>query len=170
MKDKKIVLHILSSNRFSGAENVACQIIKMLDNEYEMYYCCPKGSIEKKLKEEKIKYIGLDKLTYKNIKKVVNELKPDIIHAHDVRASAIASRFSKKTTIISHIHGNHKSMNKLNLKTALYLISSSRFEKIIWVSNSALKGYRLLLMKKKYPKKLKKILICTIMILFFWED
>ena len=142
MNKKKKVLHILSSNRFSGAENVACQIIKMFDNEYDMYYCCPKGSIEKKLQEENIKYIGIDKLTYKDLKKVVNEIKPDIIYAHDVRASVISSRVYKKSKIISHIHGNHASMNKINIKTILYLICSLTFKHIFWVATSSYNGYK----------------------------
>lgn len=137
MNEKRKVLHILSSNRFSGAENVACQIIKMFEGEYEMYYCSPKGSIEKKLKEENVKYIGIDKLNYKNLKKVVSELKPHIIYAHDYRASCFATLLSKKTKIISHLHSNNLKRRKFNFQTLLFYILSKKISKIIWVSNSA---------------------------------
>lgn len=43
---KKIV-HLLNSDSFSGAENVVCQIIKMLGNDFEMTYISPKGEISK---------------------------------------------------------------------------------------------------------------------------
>ena len=70
MKKKK-VLHVLASNSYSGAENVVCTIIEN-DNDYDMYYCCPKGPIEKILKERKIKYIPVNKLTPFSIKRVCN--------------------------------------------------------------------------------------------------
>ena len=41
---KKIV-HLLNSDSFSGAENVVCQIIKMLGNDFEMTYISPKHRI-----------------------------------------------------------------------------------------------------------------------------
>ena len=46
------VLHVLASNKYSGAENVACQIIKMFDGEVEMAYCSPDGEIAKSLHEK----------------------------------------------------------------------------------------------------------------------
>ena len=45
------VLHILASNRFSGAENVVCQIVDMFKGEIEMAYCSPDGDIRNSLKE-----------------------------------------------------------------------------------------------------------------------
>ena len=69
---KKNVLHILVSNKLSGAENVVCNIIEN-DNFYNMYYCSPKGEINEVLKEKNIKYIEL-----KNIKKIIQENKIDV--------------------------------------------------------------------------------------------
>lgn len=41
------VLHLLQSSRFSGAENVVCQIIKMFENDkaITMAYCSRDGQI-----------------------------------------------------------------------------------------------------------------------------
>jgi glycosyltransferase involved in cell wall biosynthesis len=147
---KKKVLHLLSSEKFSGAENVVCQIIKIFKDEIEMAYCSPKGNIEATLKNENIEYIGLEKLNYKNLKEIIEKYKPDIIHAHDVKASVIASRFSNRCEIISHIHANHNSMNCFNLKTIIYAICSYKYKHIFWVSKSALEQYKF---KKIIEKK-----------------
>ena len=138
---KKKILHILSSNQYSGAENVACTIINKLKNEYEMYYCSPNGPIKDKLTELNINYIPLEKLSYSEIKKVVNRIKPDVIHAHDNKATVISSIFHNKCKVISHIHGNNKIMNTINIKTILFNICSKHIDKFIWVSDSSLNGY-----------------------------
>lgn len=137
------ILHLLSSTSYSGAENVVCQIIDMFTKETcEMCYCSPFGLIDKTLKEKSIKYLPLKKLKQKYVKRVIKEYKPDIIHAHDVKASIIASNFSKKVKIISHIHGNdERKMGKLTLKSFLYNFVSNKFDKIVWVSNSSLDNY-----------------------------
>ncbi|WP_051551167.1 glycosyltransferase [Kandleria vitulina] len=138
---KKKVLHILSTNKYSGAENVACTIIKNMCDNYEMYYCSPKGDISIKLDEMGINYIPLNKLSFLEIKKVVKNINPDIIHAHDNKATVYSSFFKKKSTIISHIHGNNKIMNRRNLKTILFNLCSNNIDKFIWVSDSSLDGY-----------------------------
>ena len=56
------VLHLLSSNKYSGAENVVCQIIKMFGNDAEMVYCSPDGDIRKTLNDKNIKFIPLKEL------------------------------------------------------------------------------------------------------------
>jgi glycosyltransferase involved in cell wall biosynthesis len=137
------VLHLLSSNTFSGAENMVGQIIKMFKNTgFDMVYCSPDGPIKKELSQIDIDFFPLSKLKYSELKNVVDEFKPEFIHAHDVKASLIASFFSKEVKIISHIHGNHENMRCLSLKSILFRYSLKRFKKVIWVSNSALKQYR----------------------------
>lgn len=136
------VLHLLASNKYSGAENVVCQIIDMFKGETEMVYCSINGQIESTLNDKGIKFYGLNSLSKKEIRKVVSEFRPDIIHAHDVKASIVASKFHKQCKIISHIHGNdERKMGKLTLKSFLYNIVSKKLEKIIWVSNSCLDQY-----------------------------
>ena len=138
---KKRVIHVLASSKYSGAENVACTIIDNLKDEYDMYYCCTKGAIEKILIEKNIKYIPIDNLSIREIRRVVKDNKPDIIHAHDNRATVISSRFNNKCKIISHIHGNNKIMNSINLKTLVFNYCSKKIKKIIWVSASSFDGY-----------------------------
>lgn len=138
---KKKILHLLATNKFSGAENVVCTIIKNMSKEYDMYYCSPDGAIKNKLKDLNITHISLNKLSYKEVKKAVKKIKPDIIHAHDNKATVYASFFHKQCKIISHIHGNNKIMNNKNIKTILFNQCSKKIFKCIWVSDSSLKDY-----------------------------
>ena len=142
---KKIkILHVLNTNNFSGAENLVCQIIEMYKNseKFEMIYCSPDGQIRDSLKENNISFIPLRKLTRAGLKKVINYIKPDIIHAHDIRASVLAAACKGKSIVVSHIHGNHEDMRKLSLKSLLFRVASKRIRSIIWVSNSAYSSYR----------------------------
>lgn len=136
------VLHLLASNTFSGAENVVCQIMDMLKDEVDMVYCSPEGPIEETLKEKGLNYHPIDKVDTVGLEMVLEEVKPDIIHAHDVRASIVASKFAKKYKVISHIHGNDKrKMSKLSIKSMMYNWASKKMNHIFMVSNSCLNDY-----------------------------
>lgn len=130
------VIHVLNSNRYSGAENVAITIIKELNNEMDCLYACPRGPIEEILKKENIKYIPIKKLSIREINKVIKEYNPDIIHAHDFRASIICSRADFKGKIISHIHQTPTFLKTWNLKSILYYLSINKYQRIIGVTNA----------------------------------
>lgn len=134
--NKKRVLHLLSSNKYSGAENVACTIIKNSDEI--SYYCSPKGPVENVLKEKNINYIPIKKLNISEVKKVAKIYNIDLVHAHDFKASFIASFLPKKITIISQLHCNYKFIKYWNIYTLLYTIVQKRFNKIIVVSKDIL--------------------------------
>jgi len=137
------VLHLLSSARYSGAENVACQIISMFNNsDIEMLYCSPKGQISDALSQKGVAYKGLASFSYTCVKKVVKEFQPDIIHAHDVKASLLACLVFPKGKIISHMHINHADMNSWGVKPILYLLSNAWYNHIFWVSDSAFNNYK----------------------------
>lgn len=137
------VLHLLNTNRFSGAENVVCQIIDLFstDEKYEMLYCSPKGDIENLLKERNINYIGIDALSCKEIKRVIKEQQPHVIHAHDMRASYVASCVCGKIPLVSHIHNNAYDSRAISIKSIAYLKAAIRARHIFWVSQSAFEGY-----------------------------
>ena len=142
-KNKTIrVLHLLASNSFSGAENVVCQIIKLIP-EVEMAYCSPTGRIKEQLKSRDIKFLELDKLNVSTVRKVIKTYKPNIIHAHDVKTGIIASIACKQIPIVSHMHVNDKRrMAKFSLKSVLYKLFSKKFSHIFWVSKSCFDYYK----------------------------
>lgn len=137
------VLHLLQSNRFSGAENVVCQIIGMMKNEpnIEMVYCSSDGQIREALKERDIKFIPLKNFSVGEIKRVIKDQKPDIIHAHDMRASFYAARVCGKTPLISHIHNNNYDSRGVSPKSIAYMYAAKKAKHIFWVSQSSFDGY-----------------------------
>lgn len=137
------IMHLLKSSHFSGAENVVCQIINLFknDNNIEMFYCSYDGQIRDELLARNIKFVPIKSFTTKEIKRVIREQKPDIIHAHDMNASYIASKCCKKIKLISHIHNNNINSRGLSLKSLGYLYATRKIKHIFWVSQSSFEGY-----------------------------
>lgn len=137
------VLHVLNSRIYSGAEKVASQIIKFFEADgQESPYCSPESQmVEDMLAEQDIRYISVKSLTPGRLKKVIDEEKPDLIHAHDMRATFVSALCCGKIPLISHIHNNAYDSRGLTLKSVAYLFGGWKARKIIWVSNSAYAGY-----------------------------
>ena len=139
----KTVLHILPSNSFSGAENVVCQIIKMFSgSDYKMYYCSPDGRIRDALEENNIDFLPLREFSVKELKRVISETKPDIIHAHDMRAGFYVSLACGKIPFVSHVHNNNFDSRGLSLKSLLFYHAAKKAKHIFWVSESSFEGYK----------------------------
>lgn len=148
------IIHILSSNKFSGAERVAIQIIQYLERKgMDVWYISVQGKIEEQLKKEKINYYLFEKMNLAGIKNVVKKLKPDIIHAHDYRASILCA-FSTNLPVLSHLHNNSPWIKKYGLYSWMYALSSTRYKKILLVSDAILKEY---VFAKQIMKKSKVI-------------
>lgn len=138
------ILHMLQSNRFSGAENVIFQIISMMENaNIEFVYCSRDGQIREALEERKIAFHPVEKMTVSEFRRVIQQENPDLIHAHDVSASILASiaTLGTKIPVISHVHVNNSDMSRVNLKTLLYAAAARRFSHIFWVSKSCYDGF-----------------------------
>ncbi len=146
------VLHVLASNKYSGAENVVCQIINLFKNEdnIEMVYCSVDGPIRTILAEKDVNFFGIKKLSVNNLKKIINKYQPDIIHAHDMKASLICSFASKSIPIISHIHNNSFASRKISIKSISFLIACRKISHIFWVTKSAFRDFKFInkIMKK----------------------
>ncbi len=133
---KKKVFFIMSTDDYSGAEAVNFSIIDGLKDKYDFTWVSRKGKINKFLEENNIKWIEIKKLSVSEIKRVIKEYKPDILHATDFTASVISSFASKNTPIISHLHHNATWLRTINLKTLIYSKASSKFSQILTVSDS----------------------------------
>lgn len=139
----KKIIHILTGTSFSGAENVACQIITYFkDNEkYEMLYCSPDGRIRYALKERNIRFVPMQEWSLAEVERVLKEEKPDIIHAHDMKASFFTALVCGKTPLISHVHNNNFDSRGISTKALLYSYAAQKARHIFWVSKSAYEGY-----------------------------
>lgn len=138
----KKILHVLSSNSYSGAENVAISLIENLSDKFQGIYCSPNGEIEKYLIKKGVKYCLVDEMNVKELKRIIKEIKPDIIHAHDFKASIKVGCLRTNLKIISHIHQNPPWIKKVNFKTIIYTLFSYNFEKIFIVSESIRREFK----------------------------
>lgn len=139
----KKVMHLLTGTSFSGAENVACQIMACFKNDpnYEMFYCSPDGQIKQALKERNVRFVPMEEWTLAEVKRVIKIEKPDIIHAHDMKASFFAALVCGNTPLISHVHNNNFDSRGISLKAVLYGYAAKKARHIFWVSRSAYEGY-----------------------------
>lgn len=137
----KKVLHVLTSNSYSGAENVVISIINGLKDKFDFLYCSRDGDIRSTLNRDEIKFIPIDKMGIMEIRRVVKLCNPDIIHAHDFRASIVCAFANMNVPIISHLHNNSPWLKNYGLYSFVYLLSSYRFNKILLVSNSIVDEY-----------------------------
>jgi len=132
------VLHLLSSNLFSGAEQVAKSICLGLRTEFEFAYCSPDGSIKEIIEGFGINYFPLTSMNRGEIAKVVREYNPHIIHAHDYRASVMAASLCTRAKIVSHLHSNYPWARHVNVNTCLFSAALIRFDSVFVVSNSVI--------------------------------
>lgn len=134
-----MILHVIKSNIYSGAENVVCQIINGLKNQEECIYMSPRGPIEDKLKALGLydSYRGIDKLDIKSIKDAVSALHPTVVHAHDFTASVLCAFALKGSVpVVSHLHNNPPWIQSVNIKTISYLLASKWISQVVTVSDA----------------------------------
>ena len=138
---KKKIMHLFTSNIYSGAENVAITIIDKFKDKYSFIYVCKEGKIEEILKKMNINYIALNTVNYISLKKIITHYKPDLIHAHGYTTSVLCSLICKNIPYISHLHNNKLWIKNLNIKSLLYLNAGKKAIQILTVSNSIKNEY-----------------------------
>ena len=147
----KKVIFVVNTDSYSGAEAVNIKIIENLKDKYDFYYACPSGKINEYLEERNIKHINIKKVSMREIKRIVKEYKPDVLHATDFTASCVCASCKKRgVKVISHIHCNPLWLKKkINFKSILYFLCAKKFDKILVVSNAVIEEY----VYGKYIKK-----------------
>ena len=136
------VMHVLNSRIYSGAEKVVCQIIKSFRGDVEMVYCSPDSDIVRQmLCEQNVTFLPMENMSVSELKRVIAQVQPDLIHAHDMRASLFSALSCGKIPLISHIHNNAYDARGLSVKTVGYLLAGFKAKHILWVSNSSYEGY-----------------------------
>ena len=135
-------MHVLNSRIYSGAEKVVCQIIKSFRGEIEMVYCSPDSDIVRQmLAEQGVTYVPMKTMSVSELRRVIREQKPDLIHAHDMRAGFFSTLCCGRLPLISHIHNNAYDARGLSPKTVGYLLAGFKAKHILWVSQSSFDGY-----------------------------
>ena len=136
------VMHVLNSRIYSGAEKVVCQIIHAFQGEVEMVYCSPESDIVRKMVEgQGVTYLPMKTMSVSELSRVIREQKPDLIHAHDMRAGFFSALCCGNIPLVSHIHNNAYDARGLSPKTVGYLLAGFRAKHIFWVSQSSYDGY-----------------------------
>lgn len=136
------VMHVLNSRIYSGAEKVVCQIIHAFQGEVEMVYCSPESDIVRKMVEAQgVTYLPMKTMSVSELSRVIREQKPDLIHAHDMRAGFFSALCCGKIPLVSHIHNNAYDARGLSPKTVGYLLAGFQAKHIFWVSQSSFDGY-----------------------------
>ena len=136
------VLHVLNSRIYSGAEKVVCQIIQSFRGEIEMVYTSPESEIvAQMLQEQGVTYLPMKTMSVSELSRVIREQKPDLIHAHDMRAGFFSALCCGKIPLVSHVHNNAYDARGLSPKTVGYLLAGFKAKRILWVSQSSFDGY-----------------------------
>ena len=135
----KTILHILNTDRYSGAENVAITIINYFNkysSEYRLIYVSKDGPIRHILDNNKIEFEPITSICRSEVRRVVSKWKPDIIHAHDFTASIYFAVFANSPIVISHIHNNLPWLKRINKNSLIFCFSCFKYKYILGVSPS----------------------------------
>lgn len=143
------VLHLLNTSSYSGAENVAITIIENMPENIHSCYASFDGQIRSKLNHSNIEFRSIKRLSIFEVRRLIKEFNPNIIHAHDFRTSVVSAFSTFKVPILSHLHNNAPWLKSINKFSIIYLISSINFKRIVCVSDSISKEY----IFSKYMKK-----------------
>lgn len=147
------VLHILNTGKYSGAENVVITLINAVKGNIDCAYASPNGPISDILYENGITFYPMqtNRVSCAEVRRILHEYKPDIIHAHDFTASIISATIMTRVPIISHLHNNGPWLGKICIKSIVYGISSFRYKKVLAVSKAVVEEYIFKgLIEKKY--------------------
>jgi glycosyltransferase involved in cell wall biosynthesis len=112
---KSSVLHVLSTDRFSGAEKVAGQICGNLNRDsFDVRILCNGGELLRKYRREGLDAFDVNANRYypwnvAEFVRIIRKYGVNIVHAHGTRASLFAlvcRAFARRPyRIVSHIHG-----------------------------------------------------------------
>ncbi len=131
------ILHVLKSSIYSGAENVVINIMKCLQNDFDMIYVATDGEIRKRLEQEHLPMELLPEFDRAELNAVIKKYQPDIVHAHDFSATVLCAMIPGRFCLISHLHYNPPWVERWNIKSAVYRLCYSRIAKVITVTNKA---------------------------------
>ena len=115
------VLHVLKTDSYAGAENVALTLCKglrgMESGAYEPAYTSVNGSIARRVRETNTAF------------------GPDIVHAHDFSASVLCAFLKRDFCPVSHLHNDPPWIRKWGGKSWAYFLVERKMNQILVVSD-----------------------------------
>lgn len=129
------VLHLLKSNKYSGAENVVLTIMDACP-DIEMIYASTDGPIRKVVEDRGHRFYPLEETSVRMVKKVVGELQPDIIHAHDFTMASTAAWAAGDIPVIAHLHNNPPWLKNVGVKSIVFALALPKIRQVISVSKA----------------------------------
>ena len=128
------ILHILGTDRLSGAERVHLDILKALSADNEVIYASPDGPIRSHVEEAGVRFIPCDTDDVSVIKKLYNDERPGVVHACDPRMSFKCARAG--IPFISMLHCNCPWMKKYSPNSFALRYAVKKAIAVIAVSQS----------------------------------
>nr|WP_027871075.1 glycosyltransferase [[Eubacterium] cellulosolvens] len=144
------VMHVLNTNKYSGAENVVITMINAYRDTVDAVYVSMDGPIREYLEENNIDFFPINKMSVTEVKKAIKCVNPQIIHAHDYTTGIISVATLTRIPIINHIHNNSPWIKRYGVKSLVYGICCNGFAKILSVSDSIMDEY---VFGKKFKSK-----------------
>lgn len=146
----KKVIHFVYSDAFSGLESMAVRIIKNLPPDWEGYYAAPRGLGIECAEKAGVKTIPCNTHNVGEVKRVIREICPDAVHAHDPHMS-----FNLALTgvpFVSQLHCNCPWMNRISMNSIALAYSCMKASAVFCVSPSIEKEYvfRKIMRKKSH--------------------
>lgn len=134
------ILYVAPTGIFSGGERVTLEIAeKMKQRGHTVLYASLDGMIREYAEAAKVPFCPLKRFSIHEIRKVVQEFQPDVIHAMDYRASFYSLFMGKP--VIAHLHNNNPWLRSINPNSIALIAVGLWAKKIVCVSDSILKEY-----------------------------
>lgn len=130
------VLHVLKSDRFSGAEHVAMTICRHCGGRFLFAYASKEGEIRSWLEKDGTAYYPMKQFGLKELKRVLREFQPDIVHAHDFSASILCAAVKRRYDLISHLHNDPLWIRSWNMRSVCCFLMRKRMDRILLVSDA----------------------------------
>lgn len=129
------VLHLLKSNKYSGAENVVLTIMDICSDD-EMIYASPEGSIHKVVEERGHRFYPLPELSIREVKNAIRAVHPDIVHAHDFSMASLAAWSAGDIPVIAHLHNNPPWLKRICPKSIAFALALPHIRQVVSVSKA----------------------------------
>lgn len=149
-KTKTRILHVIATSAFGGAQDLVLNLCRITRDDYDVsVVTTPGGVLIDQLREAGITVYELHiernnhPLVAARLRKLIRDVAPDIVHAHDARAafmSSLAVGRAQQPRILYHIQIFNPWRERFNLNTVLDRVAHRKAARVIACSEF-LKGY-----------------------------